>query len=248
MPPARVSVILPCLNERDNIVPLVRRILASLPAPRELLVVDDNSPDGTAEAVRREFSAEPEVRLLVRTGGGGLTSALQSGINAASGEIVAWMDCDLSMPPERLAALAGAVRNGDCDAAVGSRFIPGGADKRLKCTSLVLALQVVFSLVLSRFTRILLRRRFFDWTSGFIAVRRDALRNIPLRGDFGEYFIRLMHALFERGYRIKEIPYELGPRWKGESKMAQSVPGLLRRGSKYIAAVLECLFLKADKN
>ncbi|HAM36926.1 MAG TPA: polyprenol monophosphomannose synthase [Elusimicrobia bacterium] len=241
MPASKVSVVLPCLNEKDNIVPLVRRILALLPPPREVLVVDDDSPDGTADAVRLEFSGHPEVRLLVRAGGRGLASALRYGIALASGDIVAWMDCDFSMPPERLAALVAAVRDGSCDAAVGSRFAAGGVDRRLGCRSLVLVVQAVLSLIISRLAMLLLRRRLRDWTSGFIAVRRDALTQSSLRGDFGEYFIVLVNSLLDRGCRVRELPYEFGLRRHGASKIAGSLGGLFRRGPKYVLAVLDCL-------
>src|SRR3989339_1249700 len=131
MPPVEfVSVILPTYNEVENIVPLLRAIDAAVSQPHELIVVDDNSPDGTARKVREVMVPGdlPCVRLEVRTHDRGLTKSLQRGIELAKGDTVVWMDCDFSMPPEKIPELLSQVERG-CDIAVGSRFVSGGAQK-----------------------------------------------------------------------------------------------------------------------
>ena len=94
-----VSVVLPTYDERDNIGPLIEGILDHVQRPVEIIVVDDDSPDGTWQVVQ-EMAADPRIRLLRRMDERGLTSALMAGIHHARGDVIAWMDCDLSMPPE----------------------------------------------------------------------------------------------------------------------------------------------------
>src|SRR3954453_9587326 len=131
-----VCTVLPTYNERANIGPLIEGILDHAITPHLVLVVDDNSPDGTGEVVeemmaRFNTTETTRVRLLRRVGEKGLTSAIQAGIDAAinshSATIVTWMDCDLSIPPADVPRLVQCVLHG-ADMAYGSRWIAGGAD------------------------------------------------------------------------------------------------------------------------
>src|ERR1700686_5522336 len=99
-----VSVALPTFDERDNIGPLIEAIQAALPSP-EIVVVDDNSPDGTWQIVQDLAAHGTGVRLVRRTSERGLTSAIQRGIDESRGEVVFWMNCDFSMPPESMPLL-----------------------------------------------------------------------------------------------------------------------------------------------
>ena len=123
----QVSVILPTYNEAENIIPLIREILTQVPLSSEIIVVDDDSPDRTWEAVEGFIEKESRVRLLRRIGRKGLTSALQEGINLSNGQYVFWMDCDFSMPPDKIPELLKALE--DHDIAMASRYIPGGEEK-----------------------------------------------------------------------------------------------------------------------
>ena len=120
----KVSVVLPTYNEKENIVVLIENIFRHLDQNTEILVVDDNSPDGTWKIVEKLTQTYPNLRLIRRLNKRGLTSALTDGIKASAGNIVAWMDCDLSMPPEKLKELMNKIDEG-FDAAVASRFITG---------------------------------------------------------------------------------------------------------------------------
>ena len=93
-----VSVVLPTYNERDNIGPLIEAILANLEQPTQIIVVDDDSPDGTWQVVQEMATNDERIELLRRTDERGLTSALNAGIAHAKGDVIAWMDCDLSCP------------------------------------------------------------------------------------------------------------------------------------------------------
>jgi len=99
-----LSVIVPTYNERDNLAPLARRLFASGDRDlTELLIVDDNSPDGTAEAARA-LAGDYPIRCIVRTDQRGLATAVMAGLRAARGELVVVMDADLSHPPGCIAA------------------------------------------------------------------------------------------------------------------------------------------------
>jgi len=225
----RVSVVLPTFNERDNILPLMEGILHHLPAA-ELVVVDDNSPDGTAEVVRQFAGEQDNVKLVLRTEEHGLTSAIQAGIDAARGDVVFWMDCDLSMPPGTMPAIVQQIEEG-ADVAIGSRYIPGGADLRHE------TLAVVLSAIINLTAKAALGGRFRDFTTGFVAARRHVLNGIRLQGDYGEYCIDFLARAERRGFRVREVGYELVSRTHGESKTAPDAWGFFRRGPKYLKTI-----------
>ena len=122
-----VSVVLPTYNEKDNIIPLLEAVLHSAQHPTNVWVVDDHSPDGTWQLVAARAASDARVHLIHRTEEHGLTSAIARGIHDSDGDIVVWMDCDFSMPPERIPALVNAIVVDSADVAVGSRPVPGGA-------------------------------------------------------------------------------------------------------------------------
>jgi len=173
---------------------------------------------------------DPRIRLLRRMDERGLTSALRAGVDLAKGEVIAWMDCDLSMPPEVLPALLAATS--DVDLAVGSRYVRGGADIG---HSLVGRL---FSRTINLWASLLLGWDVKDYTSGFLAVRRGVFDRITLRGDYGEYCIDLLARAQRMGFSIREVPYHCVPRLEGESKTATNAWGYIRRGWKYVRTVL----------
>ncbi len=227
---ALVTVVLPTYDERENIGPLIERILASVGQPVEIIVVDDDSPDLTWQVVEEIATEDQRVSLLRRMDERGLTSALMAGIGLARGEVIAWMDCDLSMPPEVLPALLEAV--GVADIAVGSRYIRGGADIG---HSLVGRL---FSRTINLWAALFLGWGVKDYTSGFMAVRRCVFESIELRGDYGEYCIDLLARAQRLGFTIREVPYHCVPRLEGQSKTATNPWGYIRRGWKYVLTVI----------
>jgi dolichol-phosphate mannosyltransferase len=234
--PLHVSVVLPTFNERDNIGPLIHALLDCLDgAAAEVIVVDDDSPDGTWQVVAEMAEQDARVRLWHRVGERGLTSAIAAGIAQARGEIVVWMDCDFSMPPEVVPRLVASVDQG-YDLGVGSRYVRGGRDVGHSW------LGRAFSWTINFYASLLLGWQVRDYTSGFIAARRQVFDLVTLRGDYGEYCIDLLHRARQYGFRIKEIPYECVPRERGESKTAVDLWGYLRRGHKYVATVLRLRF------
>lgn len=225
----KVSVILPTYNERENIEPLIDEILKNLKCPAQIIVVDDDSPDGTWKVVEEIADRNQSVKLIRRTEERGLTTAIANGISASEGEILVWMDCDFSMPPEKIPELIEALK--DCDIAIGSRYAPGGRDARE--SKLAVSLSRLMNLICSYSLGSSLK----DYTSGFIAARRKVFDEIKLKGDYGEYFIDLLYNAHKKGFSIKDIPYICRPRRKGKSKTATNLWGYLRRGIRYVYTV-----------
>ncbi len=243
---ALVSVILPTYNEAENIVPLAEAIDRAITLPHEIIVVDDNSPDGTSRLVQEAIDTGriPGLRLETRMTDRGLTKSLWRGIVLSTGDVVVWMDCDFSMPPEKISELLAKIHEG-YDIAVGSRFIAGGSAKQGTLGS---ANESFLATVLSRGLNLVLRLaispKFRDYTSGFIAVRRQVFQKIRLTGDYGEYFMDLIARAMMLGFSFVEIPYDNAVRRAGESKTAPNMRVLIRRGLKYLAMIVRLWWLR----
>jgi dolichol-phosphate mannosyltransferase len=240
--------VLPTFNERDNIQELIERLLANDIKPYLVLVIDDNSPDGTWQivenlATRYQFSPSPPpekgekvgVALIRRIDEKGLTSAIQRGIDEAihtyGAGIVTWMDCDLSMPPEDVSRLVELIQQNQADVTLGSRWVAGGADRAHGLMARTL------SWIINTFAQVLLSREVHDYTSGFIAARSEVLERIRLRGDYGEYCIELLCRAKRLGYRVVEVPIVCVPRSSGESKTGLTLWDYLSKGRKYVATI-----------
>jgi len=236
--PPQISIVLPTYNEAGNIEPLIDRTLQALgsyPGGVEVVVVDDDSPDGTWQRVAQKARNDSRVRLIHRRDESGLTSAISRGIREARGQWVGWMDCDLSMPPEDWPRLAGALANG-ADMAVGSRYVPGGGDVAHGFTGRL------FSRMINSWAGLVLDWSIKDYTSGFILGRRQIFEQVTLRGDYGEYCIDMLYRTKRAGFTIRELPYLCVPREAGESKTATNVWGYLSRGVNYVITVLRLRF------
>jgi dolichol-phosphate mannosyltransferase len=230
-----LTIVLPTLNEAGNIRPLVERLHEVLPGSR-VIVVDDSSTDGTRDAVRALMAMTPRLELVAREGIPCLTESIMAGVRAAATQYVAWMDADFSHPPEVLKELHSAARRSGC--AVASRYprrrrgeAAGEKRRSLQNDSM---LSSVLSAVLNFGIYRVLRLHVTDYTSGFIVCRRSLIANHDFVGDYGEYFIELMHYLELGGVEIREIPYQSPPRAWGESKTGTTVAKLVRRGLKYL--------------
>lgn len=228
-PGSSISVVLPSYNEKDNIPEAVNRISAALgDRLLELIIVDDNSPDRTWEVV--ENLHNPRVRLIRRMDKRGLASALADGTNAAKGDIVVWLDCDLGIPPEDIQKLVHMIP--EYDVAVGSRYVSGGMDTRPK-------FRAFLSLVFNMYCRIVLWTNFWDWTSGFAAARREVMQKVPLSPvGFGEYFIEWIYDCKRQGINVIEIPYRYGLRKAGVSKTDGDLRVFMRLAFRYAKRVL----------
>jgi glycosyltransferase involved in cell wall biosynthesis len=159
-----ISVIMPTFNEAGNLPELIKRTEKTLKKDFEIIVVDDNSPDGTSEVVKMMQKERPWLRLVTRTVERGLPTAIKRGIKEARGEVVAWLDCGLDMPPEKIVEMM--TNLPDWDIVVGSTFVKGARDDRGSITS-------VFSRVINLLCQLILDPSVTDFTSGFLVAKKQ---------------------------------------------------------------------------
>jgi dolichol-phosphate mannosyltransferase len=228
----RTAVVLPTYNERVVIVGVVREILDAV-VDVEVLVVDDDSPDRTWEVVEQAFASESRVRVLRRVGRRGLPSALAEGFDATAGDVVVWLDADGSMPADVIPGLAAAAAAGDV--AVGSRYAPGGRDARDS------RLRTVASRAINLLGTACFGGPVRDWTSGFVAARREALVRVPIRTDYvyGDYCIDFLYRSCRAGLRVVEVPYRCVERRAGETKTSPNLGRFARLGLRYARTILQ---------
>jgi dolichol-phosphate mannosyltransferase len=217
-----VSVILPTYNESSNILPMIDRIHASL-QNKEIIVVDDNSPDGTWEIASQVEGKD--VRVIRRFEDKGLVPSIQRGIQEARGKYVVWMDADQSMPPEFISKLISELEINDI--ALGSRYVAGGRDLRP-------AVRLVTSRMINLAANIILNFKVRDYTSGFMAVRKEVFTSLKVpNAVYGEYCIDFLYTATKMNYKVKEVPYDFIDRLDGQSKTADSLLSLLKFGWVY---------------
>jgi dolichol-phosphate mannosyltransferase len=262
VPSPPISLILPTLNERENVERFVPALLTELPSICEIVIVDDGSVDGTPEAAERLGLSDPRVKLLRRSAPPSLSAAIAEGIAAAKGELIGWTDADLVIAPRDLGRLVEAVRGG-ADVAIGSRFAPGGRIKgqhrdgvlgrvlalaNLRTTA-DSALGVFLSWALNAVVLPpLVGAPMRDYTSGIIVAKRAALEGVELRGHHGEYFIHLWATLLAGGANVVEVPYRVQPRRYGRSKTGNNLRDYAVRGRRYLeAGIAAGALLRAGK-
>ena len=233
-----VSVIMPTLNEAGNIVNLIQSTVDALKKAGineiEIIVVDDDSADRTWELAAQVECPPASVEVIRRMEKHGLTASLSTGIKAARHNVIVWLDCDFSHPPERIPQMLYMLDQG-FDVAVNSRYVVGGGEDR---TGKGGGLQRFLSSFSNWLVRFLLDNSFADYTSGFVAVRREVLQAVPLCGDYGEYFVDFIFRTLRKKYRVCELPYMAVPRRSGESKTGANLLQFMRRGRKYVSTVV----------
>jgi len=239
---------MPTYNESGNIADLMLAAVANIRQAGvhdiEVIVADDDSPDLTWKIAAETRIEGATVTVLRRMENRGLTPSLNDAIVAAKNDVIVWMDCDFSQPPECIQQLLEKIREG-YDVAVNSRYLPGGGENRSGDGS---ALHLFLSRCLNYTLRHLLDPSFTDYTSGFIAARREVFRDIALRGDYGEYFIDLIYRILSGGkFTVVELPYIMQPRRSGLSKTGSNFLHYLTRGRKYITTVMELRKLRTGR-
>ena len=213
-------VIVPTYNERENIGPLLDR-LTSLPHGLDVLVVDDGSPDGTAEQVKVWQAKSSRVHLLERPGKLGLGSAYRDGFRYAlanGAQFIFEMDADFSHDPEAIGEFLEAAR--DADIVLGSRYLHGVTVVNWPLSRLIL------SFMANLYTRVITGMPVADATGGFKCFRRRALEGIRLdrvRTEGYGFQIEMSFRCWKRGFRIKEIPIMFVDRRAGISKMNRRI-------------------------
>jgi len=234
-PPARVCVVVPTYNEKENIAPLVESLERSDVLGLSLLLVDDSSPDGTSEEVKRLSEGRLWIHLLERPKKMGIGSAYQDGfkaaINSIDPDVLVEMDADLQHPASALPRLVEAV-NGGADVVIASRYIPGGGISGWG------RLRRVVSRGANAYARTMLRLKVKDATSGYRAFSRAAAEavarsELPAKGF--EFQVATLHLLKDK-WRIVEVPFTFTERTAGRSKLG------LADVARFFVAVLRIAF------
>lgn len=217
----RVLVIVPTFNERENLPVITAKIRAAAPEA-DILVADDNSPDGTGALADELAAADPRIRVLHRPGKQGLGAAYLAGFawGMAEGyDILIEMDADGSHPADRLPALIAAVRDG-ADLAIGSRWVRGGEVVNWPKS------REVLSRGGNLYTRLVLGIPIHDATAGFRAFRRTTLEKIDLAGVTSQGYcfqVDLGWRVVRAGLKVVEIPIVFAERELGTSKMSGAI-------------------------
>ncbi len=224
-----VSLVLPTYNERECIERIHDRLDTALrPYDHEILVVDDSSPDGTADAVR-QLAATGPYKLLLRPVRAGLSSAVIDGCRQARGQVVVVMDADGSHPPELLPQLIEPIRAGTAEFVLGSRRVRGGSDEGLPPARWLISW--LASLLAWPLTRV------HDPMSGFFAIRRDVLSRGPLVPTGFKVALEILVKC--RPSPVVEVPFRFGERLAGESKLG---PGTIASYGEHLVRLYRWRF------
>lgn len=207
-----VSIIIPTYNEHDNITALVQRLAKALTGYNyELVFVDDNSNDGTAELAESLKDKHP-IKVIVRKDKRGLASAVVDGLSHTSGSIVAVMDADLQHPPEVVPSLIKAIEEG-ADIAVASRYIEGGGCQGWSFTRKLISRGAIFLAHLF----LPATRKVKDPMSGFFIFKKDVVTNAPLNPAGFKILLEIL--MIGKFKNVTEVPFIFVTREKGESKL-----------------------------
>jgi len=206
-----LSMIIPTYNEKENIQKLIKKIQEEFRENEingEIIIVDDNSPDGTGKILENLKKKQKNIKVIHRKGKLGLSSAVLKGWKIAKGEILGVMDGDLSHPTEKIKELLGVIKKGEADFTIGSRYTKGG---EIKGWNFKRKLMSKTATLLSR-----IYTKVKDPMTGFFMIKRDCIKDVELNP---KGFKILLEIIIKGKYKkIKEIPITFINRTEGKSK------------------------------
>jgi len=206
-----LSIVVPTYNERERLEPFVRALVSVLRdagIDGEIIIVDDNSPDGTGD-LADGLARELPVRVVHRSGKLGLGSAVMAGFAVARGDLLGVMDADVSHPPERVPVLVAALRATGADVVIGSRYIPGGGTRNWPLSRAIMSRAAC--LVARLVTPV------HDAASGFFVLRRPVVQGVEIKAAGFKICLELLVRGSVRS--VVEVPYVFTDRAAGQSKM-----------------------------
>lgn len=228
-----ISIILPTYNEKDNIVKLVNSIKnLKLNCSHEILIVDDNSPDGTYHVCLETFKNEKEIKIILRTNNRGLALSIREGIDQSSGNFVIVMDTDFTHEPSLIQKMISLKSNYDIIS--GSRYIEGGSMENQVHGKLSYYYNIMLKFIL--------KTEINDNLGGYFLIKKELLNKLEFDKIFygyGEYFFRLLFFSIKKKARIIEIPAIYKQRIYGRSKS-----NFLAMLFKYFFAAVKLRFIK----
>lgn len=214
-------VIIPTYNEKENIEAIIRKVF-SLAVPFDILIVDDNSPDGTGHIVKSLQQTFPALHILERTEKNGLGTAYIAGFHwclEKGYDYIFEMDADFSHNPEDLPRLYDACRNG-ADMSIGSRYVTG-----VNVVNWPMS-RVMLSYFASKYVRMITGMKIHDTTAGFVCYKSEVLNKINLdRIRFRGYAfqIEMKFTTWKHGFKLQEVPIIFTDRTLGQSKISKNI-------------------------
>jgi len=229
----KVSIILSTFNEKISIEFTISELIKHLPDV-EIIVVDDNSPDGTLEILKK-INYE-NLKIFSRKKTKGLASAFLLGLINTRGDIIGWVDSNMGQVVEKFPEM---LQNlSETDIVILSRYIPGGADKRNK-------FRVVVSFLLNKLTKFILRSKINDLSSGIFLMKRKVLNDVvPVAKGHGEFMVEFLYEAEKKGNKILEIPYLHPVDLEGNSKSFPNIGKFMQFGFFYFVRIIQLLIKK----
>jgi glycosyltransferase involved in cell wall biosynthesis len=205
-----ISIVVPVFNEARTVAEVIERLIEiDLPAPREILVVNDGSTDGTREVLDR-VAQRPELRIIHAEKNGGKGSAIRIGFARATGTIVAIQDADLELDPAQLADLTKPIIDGRTRVVYGSRFLAGRPDAPW--------LSIFANQVLTGVTNLLFAGRLTDMETCYKVMARDIAQSLDLESNRFDIEPEITAKLLRAGHSILELPIKFEPRSRAQGK------------------------------
>ncbi len=218
----KVTVMVQCYNEENNIANTIGRISNAMPKA-EILIVDDGSTDTTADTVKNLKKKYHNLRLVSYYPNRGKGYATQVGINEAKGDIQVQIDADCQFSPEEIPKLIKPIQKCRADITFASRFISGSNIEKGAITSV----RMLANFVVSGFTSILCGRRVTDVNAGFKAWKSDAIRKLGVECNHFGYEPEIAILAAKKGFMIEEVPTKFLPRKEGQSKVKLIRDGII---------------------
>ena len=248
-----ISIILPVLNEEENLkflVPEISEILSKLVGENfEIIIIDDQSIDNTKTLVKDFISSSYNIVYKLRNGAKSLPQSIFEGIEISKYKNVLWMDADGSMDVDSVKILISTFLNKDIDVVVGSRFVKDGGYKGLEKNSSKSFLNIIknlkdsedsafavyLSIVFNKLLKTILSVKISDLTSGFIVGQKKYFdKEMFEKFSYGEYFVYVVMKLLKNNIQILEVGYFCKPRQFGKSKTSSSIFRLIRLSYPYL--------------
>tara|TARA_Y100001949_G_C15979126_1_gene327582 strand:- start:1388 stop:2182 length:795 start_codon:yes stop_codon:yes gene_type:complete len=247
-----ISIILPTLNEEENLKKIIPEIIYKFQENNlsyEIVVVDDNSSDNTELTMNKFISENPNIKFVKRKNDPSLPLSIYEGIENSKFEYVMWLDADGSMPVDDMLKLVMTQKDNINDVIIGSRFVKDGGYKGVKDLSknkLFQAIKsvkdsndsvlgMIFSIMFNRVLNFLMRVNVKDLTSGFVIGKKEYFSfDIFKDAEYGEYFIFLVKHMITKKIKMVEVGYICETRIHGDSKTASNILQLFRRGIPYL--------------
>ena len=228
----KVSIILSTYNEALVIEDTINQIFSNL-EDVEIILVDDNSTDGTFEILKKIDN--PNLKKYSRKTRG-LASAFLVGLINSSSDIVGWIDSNMAILAKRLPEMLKLLETNDI--VILSRYVEGGKDQRS-------SLRVLSSQIINFFCRIILTNKIKDYTSGVFLMKRDVILSaVPIATGHGEFFIEFLYKALKEDRKIIEIPYIQPPDIEGRSKTFSSFIRFIHLGFNYFIRIIQTLFIR----